>query len=70
MEKNDNPEFPQTREERMQSVLLWLHERGGLGHDVHARILKALGTPNGHFCRQARVCLKAKRCMSDIVCND
>lgn len=64
----------ETREKRMEQVLLLLDERGGLGHDMHDRIKESLGLPSGKFCRTPRDCLAAGRCMScakyDRACND
>lgn len=58
---------------RMQEALLQLDEGGGLGHEKHEAIKKALGLPSGKFCTSPRACLLKDRCESNargFACND
>jgi hypothetical protein len=55
--------------DRMREALLWLHHRGGLGHDAHGRIAVALGAPYP-FCRHVEKCAGKGYCPRDIACND
>ena len=51
-------------------ALLYLDARGGLGHDKHAIIKKALGVPYPEFCHHADKCMGLGSCPRDPCCCD